>query len=50
LERFWIYNSKPVDTPIEKGLTLSLDHYPKTDEEMEIMNNVSNAGVTGSFM
>jgi len=29
LERFRMHHSKPVDTPIEKGLTLSLDQCPK---------------------
>ena len=50
LKRFWIYNSKPVNTPVEKDLALSLDQCPKIDEEMEIMNSVSNASVIGSLM
>ena len=25
LERFWMHYSKPIDTPVEKGLTWSLD-------------------------
>ena len=29
LERFRMHYSKPVDTPVEKGLTLSLDQCPK---------------------
>ena len=32
-----MYNSKLIDTPIEKGLTLSFDQYPKTNDEIEIM-------------
>jgi len=35
-----MYYSKPVDTPIEKGLTLSLDECPKTDKKNEVMSNV----------
>uniref|UniRef100_A0A2N9HSX5 Reverse transcriptase Ty1/copia-type domain-containing protein n=1 Tax=Fagus sylvatica TaxID=28930 RepID=A0A2N9HSX5_FAGSY len=33
LERFHMHNSKPIDTPMEKGCTLSLDQCPKNDEE-----------------
>ena len=35
LERFHMHYSNPVDTPIEKSLTLSLDQCPKTDKEDE---------------
>ena len=31
LERFRMRHSKPVDTPVKKGLTLSLDQCPKID-------------------
>jgi len=41
LERFRIHYSKPVDTLVEKGLTLSLDQCPKTDQEKEKMKDVS---------
>ena len=30
---FWVYNSYPVDTPIEKGPALSLDQCSKTDDK-----------------
>lgn len=33
LERFRMHNSKPIDTPINKGYALSLDHCHKNDEE-----------------
>ena len=29
LEQFRMHNSKPINTPIEKGYTLRLDHCPK---------------------
>ena len=32
-ERFRMHYSKPVDTPIDKGLTLSLEQCPTTDDE-----------------
>jgi len=33
LKCFRMHYSKPVDTPIEKGLTLSLEKCPPTDDE-----------------
>ena len=33
LERFRMRNSKPIDTPIEKGHTLSLEDCPKLEKE-----------------
>jgi hypothetical protein len=30
-----MHNSLPIDTPIEKGYALSLDHCAKNDEEKE---------------
>jgi len=50
LEWFQIYNSKPVDNPVEQGLTLSLKQYPKTDGEIKTMNNVPYTSVTGNLM
>ena len=32
LERFRMHNSKPIDTPIEKGHTLSLKNCPKSEK------------------
>ena len=49
LERFRRHYSKPVDTPVEKGLTLSLDQCPKTDKEKEAMSNVPYASAVGSL-
>ena len=50
LERFRMHFSKPVDTPVEKGQTLSLDQCPKTDKEKERMSNVPYASAVGSLM
>ena len=50
LESFRMHYSKPVDTPVEKGLTLSLDQCPKTDQEKEKMKYVPYANVVGSLM
>jgi hypothetical protein len=33
LEGFHMHNSKPIDTPIKTGYTLSLDDFPKNDEK-----------------
>jgi len=45
-----MYNSKPVDTLVEKNLALSLDQCPKTDGKIETMHNVPNASVIRSLM
>ena len=45
-----MHDSKPVDTPVEKGLTLSIDQCPKTDKEKEKMSNVPYASAIESFM
>jgi len=50
VERFRMHYSKPVDTPIDKGLTLSLDQFPKTDQEKEKMKDVPHASAIGSLM
>ena len=50
LERFHMHNSKPIDTPMEKGCTLSLDQYPKNDEEKNQMSKVPYASAIGSLM
>ena len=41
-----MHYSKLVDTPVKKGLTLSLDQCPKTDKEKERMS----ASAVGSLM
>ena len=45
-----MHYSKPVDTLIEKGLTLSLNQCPKTDKENERTNNVPYASAAESLM
>ena len=50
LERFQRHYSKPVDTPVEKGLTLSLEQCPTTDDEKQKMSNVPYASTVGSLM
>ena len=40
LERFQMHYSKFVDTPVEKGLILSLKQCPTTDDEKQKMSNV----------
>ena len=50
LERFRMQNSKPIDTPIEKGHTLSLALCPKNNQEKEAMANVPYARAVGSLM
>ena len=40
LERFRMHYSKPIDTPVENGLTLSIDQYPKIDKGKDAMGNV----------
>jgi len=50
LECFRMHYSKPMDTPVEKGLTLSLDQCPKTYKEKERMSNVPYTSAIGSLM
>ena len=50
LERFRMHYSKPIDTPIEKGLTLSLDQCSKTNKEKEAMSNLPYASAAGSLV
>ena len=33
LDQFWMQNCKPIDTPIEKSYTSSLDQCPKNDKK-----------------
>jgi len=50
LERFRMHYFKPIDTPVEKALTLSTDQCPKTDKEKERLGNVPYASDTESLM
>ena len=42
-----MHNSKPIDTPIEKGHTLSLEDYPKLEKEKREMARVPSASAVG---
>jgi len=44
-----MHYSKPMDTLVKKGLTLSLDQYPKLDKEKERMSNIPYARAVGSL-
>ena len=50
LERFRMHNSKPMDIPIEKGYTLSLEDCPKLEKEKREMARVPYASAIGSLM
>lgn len=50
LERFCMYNSKPIGTPFEKGHTMSLDHYPKHDEEKKEIAKIPYTSAVGSLL
>ena len=45
-----MHNSKPIDIPIEKGHTLSLEDCPKLEKEKRKMTRVPNASAVGSLM
>jgi len=45
-----MHYSRLVDTPVEKGLTLSIDQCPKIGKEQERMSNVPYASAIGSLM
>ena len=50
LERYHMQNSKPINTLVDKSLSLSCDMCPKTLEEKEKMSKVPYASVIGSLM
>ena len=50
LEHFQMHNCKPIDTPVAKNESLSLDMCPKTQDEKEKMAHVSFANAVGSLM
>jgi hypothetical protein len=50
LERYHMQDSKPMDTPVDKSLSLSCDMCPKTLEEKEKMSRVPYTCVVGSLM
>jgi len=45
-----MHYSKPVDAPVEKGLTLSLEQCSTINDEKQKMSNVPYASVVGSLM
>ena len=50
MECFRMHYFKLVNTPVEKGLTFSLDQCPKTNQKKERMTDVPYASVVGSLM
>jgi hypothetical protein len=50
LERYHMQDSRPMDTPVDKSLSLNCDMCPKTLEEKEKMSRVPYASVVGSLM
>ena len=50
LERFHMENSKPMNTPVEKGSALCLNQCPKTDEEKKCMSTMPQAEAIGNLM
>jgi hypothetical protein len=50
LERYHMQNSKPMNTPIDKSLSLSRDMCHRTLEEKEKILRVPYASVVGSLM
>ena len=50
LERYHMQDSKPMDTLVDKSLSLSHDMCPKTLEEKEKMSRISYVNAVGSLM
>lgn len=50
LERYQMRNCKPIETPVEKNVGLSLDMGPKTPEEREKMSRVPYSSAVRSLM
>ena len=50
LERYHMQDSKPMDTPVDKSLSLSRDMSPKTPDEKEKMSRVPYACAVVSLM
>ena len=45
-----MHNSKPIDTPIEKGHSLSLEDCPKSEKEKREIARVPYTSAIGSLM
>ena len=50
LERYHMQDNKPMDTPVDKSLSLSRDMCPKTPKKKEKMSRVPYASAVGSLM
>ena len=50
LQHYHMHDCKPMDTPIERNLSLSLDMCPKSPEEKEQMSKVPYSNAIGSLM
>jgi hypothetical protein len=50
LKCFNIQNNKPVKVPFPIGERLTVEQFPKSQEEIEGVERVPNASVVGSFM
>ena len=50
LQRYHMHDCKPMDTPIERNLSLSLDMCPKSPEEKEQMFKVPYSSAIASLM
>ncbi|KAK2989942.1 hypothetical protein RJ640_013866 [Escallonia rubra] len=50
IERFRMHNSKPIDTPMDKACTLTIDQCPKNDEKKNQMSKVPYTAAKGSLM
>ena len=50
LQRYHMHDCKPMDTPVERNLSLSLDMCPKSPEEKEQMSKVPYSSAIGSLM
>ena len=50
LQRYHMHDCKPMDTPIERNLSLSLDMCPKSPEEKEQISKVPYSSAIESLM
>ena len=50
LKRYHMHDCKPMDTPVEKNLSLCLDMCPKMPNEKEQMSKIPYSSAVGSLM
>ena len=50
LKRYHMHDYKPMDTPVEKNLSLSFDMCPSTPDEKEQMSKLPYSSTIGSLM